>query len=70
MMLSGIARWLVATVDELEPKSQNQDSPHQYVKVGEQPRSLTPKMSSLLHLYLHSYPLYRFLIDAQRCVYI
>jgi hypothetical protein len=42
------------------------------VEVGEQPRSPNNnlKMSSLLHLYLRSYPLYRFLIDAQRCVYI
>ena len=32
---------LTGTVDELEPKGQNQDSPHQNVKVGE-PHFPTP----------------------------
>jgi hypothetical protein len=29
---------LLATVDELEPKTQNQDSPHRTLKVGEKSR--------------------------------
>jgi hypothetical protein len=31
------------TVDDLEPKAQNQDSPHQNVKVSELPRFLHPQ---------------------------
>jgi hypothetical protein len=56
------------TVDDIEPKAQNQDSPHLKCKKSVNP-AFTSKMSSLLHLYLHNYSLYRFLIDT-RYVYI
>jgi hypothetical protein len=60
------------TVDELEPKGQNQDSPHQNAKVGEPPRTYIvaepPIMSSILSLYLNQYTLYRFLVE--RSVYL
>src|SRR5438045_3340628 len=64
ILLKEVARWCwegvwpPPTVDHLELRYQNQDLPN--VKVGEQP--CFPPQISLLHLYLHNYPLYRFLV--------
>jgi hypothetical protein len=45
---------LLYTVDDLEPKYQNQDSPHQNVKVGEQPRIPHPEPQDVFNSTLVS----------------